>query len=99
MNTSLLLLGAMAIACSSGNCTTIVQPGYMPPPVIVEEPVMVVRSPLFVSRAPAPRPVVYHAHGGPAHHATPNRHVQAPQQKHSAKPGHSSGHSHHGGRK
>ena len=99
MNTSLLLLGAMAIACSSGNCTTVIHPGYMPPPVIVEEP-MIVHSPMLVSyRTPAPRPVIHRVNSGPAHHATPLRQVHPPQQKQSAKPGHGQGHSHGGGRK
>ena len=99
MNTSLLLLGAMAIACSTGNCTTVVSSGYVAP-VVIEEPVTVVRSPLLVSyRSPA-LPPRHHVHSGPViHHATPNRHVQAPQQKHSAKPGHGTGHSRGGGRK
>lgn len=101
MNTSLLLLGAMAIACSSGNCTTVIQPGYVTP-VIVEEPVVVVErhrpvihGPLLIERRHVtPRPIVHHSVPGPrVTHSTPKHSAQQPRPSHSGRQGPKSGHS------
>jgi len=103
MNTSLLLLGAMAIACSSGNCTTVVHPGVVYPyaaPMIVERPIRVGHRPIVVSHSvPAPRPVVHQAPAKPVHHVTPSRPAQKAQPKPSGKAGHGPSPSHSKGRK